>query len=206
MRFNFVFRFLRALAKAEEATTIRTIRTEYERLQERGKFFLDLLKGAKEESLKIFADKFSQIPMDVMTALKVKISYWRVGTDSIFQAEVTGDSVGAMIMEEYRLLCREGLNPLTSLTSTQSETARCYYKSNSAHSRLRPEKVEIYRDTPRILMFHDVVTTDQAQRLLALSSDKLVGSSQSQSFPPRCGRLFRGVTGASNRMPARASK
>ena len=114
MRFSIVFRFLRALAKAEEATTIRTIRTEYERLQERGKFFLDLLKGAKEESLKIFADKFSQIPMDVMTALKVNISYWRVGTDSSFQAEVTGDSVGAMIMEEYRLLCREGLTPLTS--------------------------------------------------------------------------------------------
>ena len=30
------------------------------------------------------------------------------------QAEVTGDAVGEMIMEEYRLLCREALNPLTT--------------------------------------------------------------------------------------------
>ena len=73
MRFSIVFRFLRALAKAEEATTIRTIRTEYETLQERGTFFLDLLKGTKEESLKIFAERFAHIPMDVMTALKVKL-------------------------------------------------------------------------------------------------------------------------------------
>ena len=47
------------------------IQSEYERLQGKGKFFLDLLKGTKEESLKIFAERFSQIPMDVLVALKV---------------------------------------------------------------------------------------------------------------------------------------
>ena len=48
-----------------------TIQSEYERLQGRGEFFLSLLKETKEESLKIFAERFSQIPMDVMTSLKV---------------------------------------------------------------------------------------------------------------------------------------
>ena len=36
------------------------------------------------------------------------------------QAEVTGDTVGEMIMEEYRLLCREALNPLTNTQSSQA--------------------------------------------------------------------------------------
>ena len=70
---TFLSRFQRALAKAEEAATVTTIQSEYERLQEKGTFFLNLLKGTKEESLKIFAERFSQIPMDVMTALKVNI-------------------------------------------------------------------------------------------------------------------------------------
>ena len=74
--FTFVFRFQRALAKAEEATTVTTIQSEYEKLQGRGEFFFSLLKGTKEESLKIFAERFSQIPMDVMTALKVN-QHWR---------------------------------------------------------------------------------------------------------------------------------
>ena len=54
------------------------IQSEYERLQGKGKFFLDLLKGTKEESLKIFAERFSQIPMDVLVALKVNfvVSCW----------------------------------------------------------------------------------------------------------------------------------
>ena len=51
-----------------------TIRSEYERLKARGDFFFSLLKGTKEESLKIFAERFSQIPMDVMTALKVNLT------------------------------------------------------------------------------------------------------------------------------------
>ena len=71
-----VFRFQRALAKAEEEVTVTTIQSEYERLQGRGKFFISLLKGTKEESLKIFAERFSEIPMDVMTALKVTIALW----------------------------------------------------------------------------------------------------------------------------------
>ena len=53
-----------------------TIQSEYEKLQGRGEFFFSLLKGTKEESLKIFAERFSQIPMDVMTALKVN-QHWR---------------------------------------------------------------------------------------------------------------------------------
>ena len=73
-----VFRFQRALAKAEEEVTVTTIQSEYERLEGRGNFFISLLKGTKEESLKIFAERFSEIPMDVMTALKVTIALWRV--------------------------------------------------------------------------------------------------------------------------------
>ena len=51
-----------------------TIQSEYEKLEGKGRFFLDLLKGTKEESLKIFAERFAHIPMDVMTALKVNIA------------------------------------------------------------------------------------------------------------------------------------
>ena len=78
-RLSFLFRFQRALAKAGEAATVTTIQSEYEKLQGKGKFFLDLLKGTKEESLKIFAERFSHIPMDVMTALWVTyicLLYW----------------------------------------------------------------------------------------------------------------------------------
>ena len=77
-RLSFLFRFQRALAKAGEAATVTTIQSEYEKLQGKGKFFLDLLKGTKEESLKIFAERFSQIPMDVLVALKVNfvVSCW----------------------------------------------------------------------------------------------------------------------------------
>ena len=71
---RFVFRFQRALAKAEEATIVTSIQREYERLQGRGDFFLSFLKGTNEESLKMFAERFSEIPMDVMTALKVNFA------------------------------------------------------------------------------------------------------------------------------------
>ena len=86
---------------------------------------------------------------------------------------MTEDSVGEKIMERYRLLCREALSPLTQTRGNPA--ARCYYQSNSPQSTLRPEKVEMYHDNPRIMMIHDVVTTDQARRLLGLSSDKMVG-------------------------------
>ena len=81
--------------------------------------------------------------------------------------------MGEKIMERYRLLCREALSPLTQTRGNPA--ARCYYQSNSPQSTLRPERIEIYHDNPRIMMVHDIVSPAQAQQLLTLSSDKLVG-------------------------------
>ena len=117
-------------------------------------FFKSLLSEASEDKLKMFGSRFTEIPMDVMTALKGDLS--------------DENQLGQAIIEEYRALCRD-------VPSQPSQSARCYYRSSSPSSRLDPERIEVFHENPDILMIHDIISPSTADRLVSLSEDKLVG-------------------------------
>ena len=150
--FVFIWRFRRALDRVE-GTRAFEISSEYERLQKTEQLVLSLLNGATEERMKIFASKFSQIPMDVMTSLK---------EDNI---------LGQQIVEEYRRLCREAL---PHSWTRPSASGRCYYRVTSAYSKLSPQRLEMLHEAPDVIIFHDVISPARAERLMSLSGDKLV--------------------------------
>ena len=138
---------------------MENINREYERLQKMEKFFMSLLDGASEDLFQIFRRRFKDIPMDVLQGLK-----GRVGGRN---------AVGQEIMERYRALCREKDHLELSQLIWRNPAARCYFKSSSAYSKLRPEKIEIFHENPKILVVHDLISPNRARSIVALSEDQM---------------------------------
>ena len=73
---------------------------------------------------------------------------------------------------KYQKLCRE--NPhLTLEMKKQIDRLICYYKQDTPRSYLKPIKVEIAWPSPRITVFHDLISDEEGDALMSLAQPHL---------------------------------
>ena len=75
-------------------------------------------------------------------------------------------------MRKYQKLCKEN-PPLTPKIKKQIDRLTCYYKQDTPRSYLKPIKVEIAWPSPRITIFHDLISDEEADVLKSLAQPRL---------------------------------
>ena len=78
---------------------------------------------------------------------------------------------GLMIYEKYRNLCQKSIS---SKTNSLKNVGKCELRSDIPIDLLMPQKVEIYKQNPRIEVYHDVISSGLADMISELSHDILV--------------------------------
>ena len=75
-------------------------------------------------------------------------------------------------MKIYRKMCKEN-PPLTPNMKNQVDRLTCYYKQDTPRSYLKPIKVEVAWPSPRILLFHDIISDEESDILIGLAQPLL---------------------------------
>ena len=75
-------------------------------------------------------------------------------------------------IQKYKKLCKEEPR-LTPKIKRQVERLTCYYKQDTPRSYLKPIKVEVAWPSPRILLFHDLITDEEADALISIAQPRL---------------------------------
>ena len=78
---------------------------------------------------------------------------------------------GLKIYNQYRTLCQKSYS---SKTDSNRNVGKCEFRADSPSYLLKPWKVEIYRQIPRIEMYHDLISSSFVDMLSELSYDNLV--------------------------------
>lgn len=75
-------------------------------------------------------------------------------------------------IKKYKKLCKER-PALTPQIKQQIERLTCYYKQNTPRSYLKPIKVEVVWPSPRIVVFYDIVSDEEANIMMELAQPHL---------------------------------
>ena len=75
-------------------------------------------------------------------------------------------------VKKYQKLCKES-PPLTPKIKQQIERLTCYYKQDTPRSYLKPIKVEVVWPSPRVMMFYDIISNEEAEILMSLAQPHL---------------------------------
>ena len=78
---------------------------------------------------------------------------------------------GLMIYEKYRILCQKSVS---TKTNSFRNVGKCELRADAPRDLLMPQKVEIYKQNPRIEVYHDVISDGLADMISELSHESLV--------------------------------
>ena len=78
---------------------------------------------------------------------------------------------GLMLYEKYRILCQKSVS---STTNSFRNVGKCELRADAPRHLLMPHKVEIYKQNPRIEVYHDVISDGLADMISELSHESLV--------------------------------
>ncbi|XP_055380990.1 prolyl 4-hydroxylase subunit alpha-1-like [Condylostylus longicornis] len=92
------------------------------------------------------------------------------GDSNVFRESLNVEKLENLDHLNYEKLCRGDITP----TPTELRSMKCYYIHNNVpFLRIAPIKVEVANKSPRLLIFHDVITDSEIDKVIEIGKPRL---------------------------------